>query len=62
MNVIGRMEMLDTTIIKHLEGIVGKSNVLTKKADLLTYSYDATADMPGQIPDVIFMPSTTAEV
>ena len=54
--------MLDTTIIKHLEGIVGKSNVLTKKADLLTYSYDATADMPGQIPDVIFMPSTTAEV
>jgi len=54
--------MLDTTIINHLEEIVGKDNVLTKKADLLTYSYDATADMPGQLPDVVVMPSTTAEV
>ena len=54
--------MLDATIIKRLEEIVGKGNVLTKKADLLTYSYDATADMPGQLPDVVVMPSTTAEV
>jgi glycolate oxidase len=54
--------MLDTTIIKHLEEIVGKGNVLTKKADLVTYSYDATADMPSQLPDVVVMPSTTAEV
>ena len=41
--------MLDTAIIKHLEEIVGKGNVLTKKADLVTYSYDATADMPSQL-------------
>ena len=54
--------MLDTTIIKQLEEIVGNGNVLTKKADLVTYSYDATADMPGQLPDVVVMPSTTAEV
>ncbi|MBA4396847.1 MAG: glycolate oxidase subunit GlcD [Syntrophus sp. (in: bacteria)] len=54
--------MLDTNIIKRLEEIVGAGNVLTKKADLVTYSYDATADMPRQLPDVVVMPETTAAV
>lgn len=54
--------MLDTAIIKQLENIVGPGNVLTKKADLVTYSYDATADMPSQLPDVVVMPATTPEV
>lgn len=54
--------MLDSAIIKQLEDIVGAGNVLTKKADLVTYSYDATADMPSQLPDVVVMPVTTAEV
>jgi glycolate oxidase len=54
--------MLDATIIRQLENIVGVGNVLTKKADLVTYSYDATADMPRQLPDVVVMPETTAAV
>jgi glycolate oxidase len=54
--------MLDATIIRQLENIVGAGNVLTKKADLVTYSYDATADMPRQLPDVVVMPETTAAV
>lgn len=54
--------MLDSSIIRQLEEIVGAGNVLTKKADLVTYSYDATADMPTQIPDVVVMPATTAAV
>lgn len=54
--------MLDTITIKQLEEIVGAGNVLTKKADLVTYSYDATADMPSQLPDVVVMPETTAAV
>ena len=58
----GGIEMLDTAIIKQLEDIVGSGNVLTKKADLVTYSYDATADMPSQLPDVVVMPATTAAV
>jgi glycolate oxidase len=62
MKIKGRMEMLDATIIRQIEEVVGKGNVLTEKADLLTYSYDATADMPGQLPDVVVMPVTTAEV
>jgi glycolate oxidase len=54
--------MLDNTIVKKLEEIVGKENVLTQKVDLMTYSYDATADMPHQLPDVVVMPSNTEEV
>jgi glycolate oxidase len=54
--------MLDQSSIESLEGIVGRGNVLTKKVDLVTYSYDATADMPSQLPDVVVMPKSTAEV
>ncbi len=54
--------MLDKKIIKELEKIVGDKNILTGKVDLVTYSYDATADMPRQIPDVVVMPETTEEV
>lgn len=57
-----RNEMLDTAIINNFENIVGSNNVLSKKIDLVTYSYDATADMPSQLPDVVVMPSTTTEV
>lgn len=54
--------MPDVTLISKIESIVGKENVLTNKADLLTYSYDSTADMPRQIPDVVVFPGSTEEV
>ncbi len=54
--------MLDKAIVEKLKDIVGKENMLTQKIDLLTYSYDATADMPRQMPDVVVMPSSTEEV
>jgi len=54
--------MIDTKLIKKLEEIVGKENVLTKKVDLVSYSYDATADMPAEIPDVVVMPKNTEEI
>lgn len=54
--------MIDKTIIQELERIVGEKNVLTRKVDLVTYSYDATADMPKHIPDVVVMPTATEEV
>ena len=54
--------MLDPAIIKQLEDIAGVGNVLTKKADLVTYSYDATSGIPAQLPDVVVMPVTTAAV
>lgn len=53
---------MDQLIIKNLVDIVGQENVLTQKADLVTYSYDATADMPRQLPDVVVLPATTEEI
>ncbi|HUK99513.1 MAG TPA: FAD-binding oxidoreductase, partial [Nitrospirota bacterium] len=45
-----------------LEEIVGKGNVLTQMVDMMTYSYDATADMPHQLPDMVVFPSNTEQV
>ena len=53
--------MLDKTIIEQLETLVGKENVLTGKVNMVAYSYDATADMPRQTPDVVVLP-TSAEM
>jgi glycolate oxidase len=49
--------MLDRAIVEKLEGLVGKENVLTSKVDMVAYSYDATADMPYQLPDVVVLPT-----
>ncbi len=54
--------MLDKGIAEKLEAIVGAGHVLTRKVDLVTYSYDATADVPRQIPDVVVMPADVEEI
>lgn len=54
--------MLDRAIIEKLEGLVGKENVLTSKVDLVAYSYDATADVPRQAPDVVVLPTSSEMV
>ena len=54
--------MLDKAIIAELEALAGKTNVLTGTVDRLTYSYDATADVPRQMPDVVVLPTDTAMV
>jgi len=54
--------MFDLAVVEALRAIVGTAQVLTKKVDLVTYSYDATADVPRRIPDVVVMPANTAEV
>lgn len=54
--------MVDQTIIEKLEAVAGKENVLTSKMDRVAYSYDATADMPRQMPDVIVLPTSSAMV
>ncbi|OQX06550.1 MAG: glycolate oxidase subunit GlcD [Desulfobulbaceae bacterium A2] len=54
--------MVDTEIRRMLETIVGKNNVLSESVDLLAYSYDATADVPHQTPDVVVLPGSTAQV
>ncbi len=54
--------MLDDIIIKQLQAIVGKDNVLIGNVNLTTYSYDATADVPRAMPEVIVMPTSTEQV
>ena len=54
--------MLDKDIIEKLETLAGKENVLSSKVDRVAYSYDATADMPRQMPDVVVLPTDSAMV
>lgn len=54
--------MLSAEILQELIGVLGKDNVLSAREDLITYSYDATAAVPRQEPDVVVTPSTTEEV
>ena len=54
--------MLDKDLIEKLEALAGKENVLSSKVDRVAYSYDATADMPRQMPDVVVLPTDSAMV
>jgi glycolate oxidase len=54
--------MLDDSAIEALQAIAGEKHVLTHKVDLVTYSFDATADVPRRIPGVVVMPANTEEV
>jgi len=54
--------MLDKSIAGQLVAIVGAGHVLTHKVDLVTYSYDATADVPRRIPDAVVMPANVEEI
>ncbi len=54
--------MLEKAILDELVRIAGEDRVLAAKADLVTYSYDATANVPRRIPDVVVMPASTEEV
>src|ERR1035441_8772983 len=47
--------MLDQSVIDALRAIAGEARVLTSQVSL-TYSYDATADVPRRIPNVVVMP------
>ncbi len=53
---------MDAKTLAALRGVVGKDHVLTRREDLLCYSYDGTPDMPEALPAAVVFPSTTAEV
>jgi len=54
--------MLPNQVIHELKKIIGPENVITNQVDLVTYSFDATADMPSQVPDVVVTPENTGQV
>ncbi len=53
---------MEKKTIEKLQRLLGEQNVLTRKVDLVAYSYDATPDIARQIPDVVVMPNRAEEV
>ena len=53
---------MDQAFKQQLGKILGEANILTNKVDLLTYSYDATPDLNNQWPDIVVLPTTTAQI
>ena len=47
-------------IVKELEGIVGRANVISHPEDLLVHEYDGSIDRA--MPDVVVLPASTDEV
>jgi glycolate oxidase len=58
----GRLDMLTKEALNELTRVLGADNVITAKEDLMTYSYDATAAMPKQLPDVVVTPADVEHV
>lgn len=56
------MDMLTKEALNELTRVLGEENVITTKEDLMTYSYDATAAMPKQLPDVVVTPAEVGHV
>ncbi len=53
--------MLKPDVIKQLKKIVGEDSILTAKEDLATYAYDGTTTW-SHPPDVVVLPTTTAQI
>jgi len=60
-NGINRGGYMDHNIITALQKIVGKQNIVTDRASLLAYSYDATPQYQA-LPDGVVAPRNTEEV
>ena len=54
--------MFNQEVLNELIKALGKENVISEKEDLLTYSFDATAAMPRQMPNVVVTPNNTEQV
>lgn len=53
---------MNKQLIEDLKVALGSDNVLCDDADLISYSFDATPDMPTERPDVIVTPESTEHV
>ena len=53
--------MINNSLIKELEGLIGQANVLTDEVDLYSYSYDGAVEMPVS-PDIVLVPEKTEDL
>lgn len=49
-------------ILQELRLALGEENIITKKEDLICYSFDATPDMPNPLPDMVVTPNSVEDV
>ncbi|MEN2994921.1 MAG: FAD-linked oxidase C-terminal domain-containing protein [Thermodesulfovibrio sp.] len=54
--------MISREFIEKCKNIFGHENVLTEKAELIAYSYDATPGIPREIPGVVVFPENTKQI
>lgn len=54
--------MVNAQAMEALTRALGKENVITEAEDLLCYSFDATADMPSKVPDVVVIAQNVSQV
>lgn len=54
--------MINKDILQTLKKYLGEENVICEKEDLLSYSFDATADLASAMPDVVVTPRNTEDV
>lgn len=54
--------MITKEFIDKCKTIFGPENVLTDKAELIAYSYDATPGIPREIPGVVVFPENTKQI
>ena len=53
---------MNKDFINDLTNLLGKENIIADKETLHCYSYDATADMPAEMPEAIVTPRTKEHV
>lgn len=49
-------------LLQELQQALGNENVITKKEELVCFSYDATPDLPNPLPDVVVTPTCVDDV
>lgn len=54
--------MIDPALASELAAITGPGSVRTSDVDRMAYSYDATADVPRALPDVVVLPESREQV
>ncbi|HUW63156.1 MAG TPA: FAD-linked oxidase C-terminal domain-containing protein [Spirochaetia bacterium] len=54
--------MREQKVLHELQKVLGKDNVIYRPEDLYLYSYDATPDVPREVPAVAVTPESTDQV
>lgn len=54
--------MINNEILQKIKLLLSEENVISEQEDLVTYSFDATADLASTMPDVVVTPRNTEDI